>query len=533
MFHRPIRTLGTAHYVQALKDMIIGIDLGTRNALCAVSTANKGEFIIPNRWGTLRTPSVVSYAENTFLAGEDAVKAESKYPGQTWWDIKRKIGTSWNATYIQNGMSIKANAETLIVPLLKLLREDAEAYLNTFIYSCVITVPACFNSFQRVAILSAAREAGFSGEVKILNEPTAAALSIANEEGRYLVLDFGAGTADISVVEMESNVWQVLESVGTKNIGGYDFDVLLAEWIIERAGLHEIKENTGNMLIWNLFRSQAEKVKIALSARERYELMPFIAIEKDFRPLVIEREDFNRLIRFHIRRIVNWVKMLWEAHNPQKLLLVGGSSKIPLLRQMLEQEIIPPEYFGYCTEDSVVIGAAIHSTASKDSLLIDVISQEITLKYDNKHIKVFQKGTPLPANVREFLSVSDISASNIILLQDDIEVLDMNLDDIKLGEEIMVRISIDASGLLRVYVIRGSNINLNQSMSIQFEKRTAASDNNQKIKELESKLSTLVHKLNDSQFTKLLDLISTARNLDDDELIAAIKKAEEEILGVR
>ena len=504
--------------------------MGTRNALCAVSTANKGEFIIPNRWGTLKTPSVVAYAENTFLAGEDAVRAESKYPGQTWWDIKRKIGTSWSAKCIQNGERIAVNAEILIVPLLKLLREDAEAYLNTFVYSCVITVPACFNSFQRVAILSAAREAGFSGEVRILNEPTAAALSIANEEGRYLVLDFGAGTADISVVEMESNVWHVLESVGTKNIGGYDFDVLLAEWIIERAGLHGIKGNSGNLLVWNLFRSQAEKIKIALSTCERYELMPFIAMEKDFKPIVIEREDFNRLIRFHIRRIVNWVKMLWEAHNPQKLLLVGGSSKIPLLRQMLEQEIIPPEYFGYCTEDSVVIGAAIHSSRAKESLLIDVISQEITLKYDNKQTVVFQKGTPLPANMREFLSVSDIRANSIVLLQDDIELLNMSLDDIKLGEEIMVRISIDASGLLKVYLVRGSNTNLNQCILIQYEKRTAGSDNNQKIKELESKLSTLVHKLNDSQFTKLLDLISTARTLDDDELTSILKKAEEDIL---
>ncbi|MCL1941217.1 MAG: Hsp70 family protein, partial [Synergistaceae bacterium] len=178
---------------------VVGIDLGTRNALCAVSAADKGEIIIPNRWGALSTPSVVAYAENTFLAGEDAVKVESKYPEQTWWDIKRKIGTPWRASYVKNGKAVEAKAEALIVPLLKLLREDAEAYLSEFIYSCVVTVPACFNSFQRASVLDAAREAGFSGGVKILNEPTAAALSVGNKEGRYLVLDFGAGTADISV----------------------------------------------------------------------------------------------------------------------------------------------------------------------------------------------------------------------------------------------------------------------------------------------------------------------------------------------
>jgi len=510
--------------------MIIGVDLGTRNALCAVSTADKGEFIIPNRWGTLRTPSVVAYAENIFLAGEDAVKVESKYPDQTWWDIKRKIGTSWRASYVKNGELIEAKAETLIVPLLKLLREDAEAYLNTFIYSCVITVPACFNSFQRVAVFDAAKEAGFSGEVKILNEPTAAALSVGNKEGRYLVLDFGAGTADISVVEMESNVWHVLESVGTNDIGGYDFDVLLAEWLIERSGLYR-NENIKELDIWSLFRSQAEKVKIALSAHERYELLPFIATEENFEPIVVEREDFNRLIRFHIKRVVNWVKILWEVYNPQRLLLVGGSSKIPLLREMLEQEVASPEYFGYCIDEGVAAGAAIHSSAANDLLLIDVLSQDITLRYGNKYIKIFQKGTPLPANLKEFLPVLDAGLKHIVLLQDDVEILNMALDNLKLGEEIMVRISIDASGLLRVYVIRENSMKSNHSALVQSENKRG--DNIQKINELESRLLPLFRNANESLFTKMLDLISTARILkDNDELLAALKKAEVEISNV-
>ena len=509
--------------------MIIGIDLGTRNAICAVRDADNGVSIIPNRWGNSSTPSVVAYAENTFLTGEDAVKVECKYPTQTWWDIKRKIGTPWQASYIKNGEVFEAKAEELIVPLLKLLREDAEVHLNTFIYSCVITVPACFNSLQRVAVLCAAREAGFSREVKILNEPTAAALYVGNKEGRYLVLDFGAGTADISVVEMEANVWHVLESVGTKNIGGYDFDVLLAEWIIERAGLYGIKDNAENLHIWNYLRRETEKVKIALSTCERFELLPFAALER-FEPIVIEREDFNRLIHFHIKRIVNWVKILWEVYNPQKLLLVGGSSKIPLLKQMLLQEIIAPEYFGYCMEDSVVIGAAMHSSSENSSLLIDVLSQDISLKYDNRVLKVFQKGTPLPANAKEFLSVSCVDSGGIVLFQDDGEVLSAALDDSTLGEEFMVRISIDASGLLRLYVIRGSNMKQSHSTSIQFEKQ--ATGNIQKINEVESNLSGLYRKLNDSQFTKLHDLISVARLLDDDDITDKLVKAEKEILSV-
>ena len=509
--------------------MIIGIDLGTRNALCAVRTA-LGEIIIPNRWGNSSTPSVVAYAENTFLAGEDAVKVEGRYPKQTWWDIKRKIGTPWRATLDVNGKLNEAKAEELIVPLLKLLREDAEAYLNKFIYSCVITVPAYFNSLQRFAVTSAAKEAGFSGEVKILNEPTAAALSVGNKEGRYLVLDFGAGTADISVVEKESNVWHVLESVGTKNIGGYDFDVLFAEWIIARAGLRGIIENAEKLHIWNLFRLQAEKIKIALSTCERYELLPFIALD-NFEPFIIEREDFNRLIRFHIRRIVNWVKILWEAHKPEKLLLVGGSSKIPLLRQVLEREIIPAEYFGYCMEESVVIGAAIHSSTTKDELLIDVLSQDILLKYDKTCMKIFQKGTPLPASIKEYLSVSDVRSNSIVLLQDEIEVQSILLDDVKLGEEIMVRISVDASGLFSIHVIRASNIKLNQSMTIQIINKPYA-DNAQNIIDLETKLPVLFNKLNDSQINVLLDLISTARIQNNDDLRLLLQKAEKEILDL-
>jgi molecular chaperone DnaK (HSP70) len=324
----------------------------------------------------------------------------------------------------------EVKAEALIVPLLKLLREDAEAYLNEFVYSCVITVPACFDSCRRSSVLHAAMEAGFSGDVRIINEPTAAALSIGSKEGRYLVLDFGAGTADISVVELESNVWHVLESVGTSDIGGYDFDILLAEWLIERSGLYRIKENTKDIDIWYLFRSQAEKVKIALSTHERYELLPFIAMRENYEPILVEREDFNRLIRFHIKRIVNWVKMLWESYNPQRLLLVGGSSKIPLLKQMLEQEVASPEYFGYCMDEGVAVGAAIHSSTAKDSLLIDVLSQDVTLKYNNNYIKVFQKGTPLPASLKELLPVLDVSLKQISLLQDDVEILNMDLDNV-------------------------------------------------------------------------------------------------------
>ena len=184
---------------------------------------------IRNRWGSLSTPSVVGW-DGEWHVGEDAVRMALNGSEDVWWDVKRRVGSPFRAVLDGRGHA----AHDLLVPLLSALREDAEAHLGVFVSSCVLAVPACFSLTQREAMVRAADAAGLH-EARIVAEPTAAALSFGRE-GRFLVLDFGAGTVELSVVESGEGVWQVLESVGSDGIGGYDFELALTRSEERRVG---------------------------------------------------------------------------------------------------------------------------------------------------------------------------------------------------------------------------------------------------------------------------------------------------------
>jgi molecular chaperone DnaK (HSP70) len=349
-------------------NVMIGIDLGTRNALCACMQEAR-PVMIPNRWGRASTPSVVGW-NGDWIVGEDAVRLSLRGFDSVWWDIKRKVGSDFRA--LCGGKAY--TAQDILVPLLCVLREDAEVFLGQFVSSCVLAVPACFSLLQREAITQAANAAGLR-EVRVVDEPTAAAL-VFGREGRFLILDFGAGTADVSVVESEGGAWHVLESVGSEKISGYDFDLALAECLRERLRFDSLSLEDPR---WRTLLLEAETAKIALSSCEVYEwrppVMEFSALQNEtFR---IEREDLERMIRFSIRRLVHIVSRLWERHEPERLLLVGGSSRIPLLREILEKEVAPPERLSLCAEESIAAGAALCTQMGKGRLLLDALSGDI------------------------------------------------------------------------------------------------------------------------------------------------------------
>lgn len=170
-----------------MADAVIGIDLGTRYAQLAVDLPGRGVQLIPNRWGQKRTPSVVACTKDGLIAGEEAAKIGLVQPRSLWWDMKRHLGTDWVAR--TGGRTY--TPEELLLPLLVLLREDAEAYLGRFVDFCVLVVPAHFSFPERGALARAAQQAGFE-KIRIVNEPTAAALSIG-VDGKFLIMDFGAG----------------------------------------------------------------------------------------------------------------------------------------------------------------------------------------------------------------------------------------------------------------------------------------------------------------------------------------------------
>ncbi|GHS86364.1 heat-shock protein Hsp70 [Synergistales bacterium] len=391
---------------------VIGIDLGTRNALCAALDERARPVIIPNRRGKTSTPSVVGW-NNEWVVGDDAVTLSLKGSASVWWDIKRKVGGDFRAFCGRRSYS----PEELLVPLLCSLREDAEVFLGSLVSSCVLAVPACFSLSQRDAMKRAAKAAGLV-ESRIVNEPTAAALAFGME-GRFLILDFGAGTVDVSVVESENGVWQVLESAGSPGLGGYDFDLALAEWLRERLRIAPFAPDDP------LKRSlivEAENIKIALSSCESFRWTPPAwGGNAHSDSITIEREDMERLMRFSIRRMTHSVRRMWERYKPEHLLLVGGSSRIPLLHRILEKEIAKPERLSLCAEESVAAGAALCSMVGEERLLLDVLSGDIgvALEPDNSsEPKILARaGSPLPISTKVSFSPKRDEPAKIVVFQ--------------------------------------------------------------------------------------------------------------------
>ena len=338
----------------------VGINLGTRNAFCAYAGADKNisPVVIPNRWGRTSTPSIVAWDED-WLVGEDAVRLFLRGSGSVWWNVKREA----ESDFVTSCGNVRYKAQDVLTPLLRALREDADVYLGRFVSSCVLAVPECFSPLQREAMIQAAETAGITN-VRVVSEPVAAAFAFGRE-GRFLILDFGAGVADISVVESNGSAWQILESLDGAKIGGCDFDLALAEWLQERLRLDRMSEDDPR---WRTLILEAEAIKIALSSCLAYDWKPPSLACREFPVLRIEREELERMTRFSLRRLLNLVRRLWDKHQPECLLLVGGSSRIPLLREILEQEIARPERLSLGAEESIAIGAALYAVAGGELL---------------------------------------------------------------------------------------------------------------------------------------------------------------------
>ena len=422
----------------------IGIDLGTRSALCSYVNELGAVEAIRNRWGSLSTPSVVGW-DGKWRVGEDAVRLALSGSEDVWWDVKRRVGTPFRV--ILNGKGHAAH--DLLVPLLSTLREDAEAHLGTFVSSCVLAVPACFSLAQREAMVRAADAAGLH-EARIVAEPTAAALSFGRE-GRFLVLDFGAGTVDLSVVESADGVWQVLESVGSDGIGGYDFDLALADWLRERLLLAPLPSSDPR---WRALVMEAERVKVALSECLALDWTPPPLEGRSLPSLTVRREELERLMRFPIRRLVHIVRRLWERHGPDHLLLVGGSSRIPLLREVLEREVARPERLSLCAEDAVVRGAALYTRSGRERLLLDILSGELTALWEGAALRVLPENVTLPVRSlvelrasRSGRSVLELRQSPNELRAEGLRLASLELDVLE-GETLRLRCEVSASGRL-------------------------------------------------------------------------------------
>ncbi|MDR2179767.1 MAG: Hsp70 family protein [Synergistaceae bacterium] len=509
------------------RSVTIGIDLGTRNALCAYMNGVR-PVMIPNRWGRISTPSVVGW-DRGWVVGEDAVRLSFRGSYPVWWDLKRKVGGEFQALCGEKNCT----AQEILVPLLCALREDAEVFLGQFVSSCVLAVPAIFSLLQREAMVRAAEAAGLR-EVRVINEPTAAALAFGRE-GRFLVLDFGAGTVDVSVVESEGGVWQVLESVGTSKIGGYDFDLALAEWLRERLRLPDLspEDPRWRTLVW-----EAEALKIALSSCQSYDWVPpAIGGTGEMggagkigeageplkgEPLKVEREDLERMVRFSIRRVVHIVRRLWTRHEPEHLLLVGGSSRIPLLREILETEVARPERLSLCAEESIVAGAALCARIGDGRLLLDILSGDVGFLRDGQPEILIPAGTPVPFAARASFMPARSGKVELPIFQnmgdarEERTILSLLTLNVEANVEVEIHCSLSTSGLIHFVLRQGST---QVEMPLFSLKRdilaSAPSSGGQRIRDLKLRLTPLEILCSAEQVERLHGLVRQVENIKD------------------
>jgi molecular chaperone DnaK (HSP70) len=500
-----------------MDEYVIGIDLGTRYAEAAVDIPGRGVSIIPNRWGGNRTPSLVGFTKDGLVAGEDAARVMLTEPEMVWWDMKRRLGSDWTACVAGRSYG----PEEMLLPLLSLLREDAEAFLKAFVSSCVLASPAHFSFPERGALARAARKAGFE-RVRIVNEPTAAALS-AGVSGRFLVMDFGAGTLDMSLVEGDGGVFQVLDSEGRRDIGGLDIDRLLAEWLCRNAGVPLSRPGDPRA---SLMMREAENVKIALSGAKRVTWRVPAGLAGDGRSVDIERAEFESLIYHLMEEILNMVRKMWRKYEPERLLMAGGSSRIPLLRQMLSERVREPDNRGGSSpEYAVVAGSALYAHQGRERLLIDVLSKSLgIMNADGEVVTLLRKGAPLPAQTSQAFTASGSGSIEVTVVQGEQKVRSpgrvlqtLTIDNVSDGESVEVDFKVDGGGLLHVEVKRRANTS-RRTISLNFDDSDdTPCDFASEIRIREDRIAKLSMSYPGNYQARLLDITKDARSLKSDD----------------
>lgn len=415
--------------------MIIGIDLGTTNSAVAIYEEDRA-VIIPSRQGERTIPSVFQLKPNgEEIVGQAARNSAPSLPHHTVMEVKRLIGTEEVVTIGEKTY----RPEEISSKFLRALRQSAEDYLNTNVEEAVITVPAYFTDAQRKATRDAGVLAGLKVE-RIINEPTAAALAFSYEnldEDRYLlVYDFGGGTFDISVIEVFDGVVQVLSSAGDNALGGADIDAKIIEYIetsfYEEKGYSMYTIAPDEKMLRYSIKQVAEDVKKQLSTQMEAQIsLPFIGIH-DQMPIGFQtsltRRQFVRMIEPLVYRTLNLVdQAIREANltvdDISEVLMVGGSTRIPYIREQMNELLGASKVRTDVNPDEVVAQGAAIQGALKSGIIeagtafmaIDVCPYTLGIEVidlENDAAEIFdpliKKNTPIPARkTRTYVTIND------------------------------------------------------------------------------------------------------------------------------
>ncbi|WP_311489382.1 molecular chaperone DnaK, partial [uncultured Corynebacterium sp.] len=365
----------------------VGIDLGTTNSV--VSVLEGGEAtVIANSEGARTTPSVVAFAKNgEVLVGQSAKNQAVTNVDRTISSVKRHIGDdSWNVEVDDK----KYTAQEISARTLMKLKRDAESYLGEDVTDAVITVPAYFNDSQRQATKDAGQIAGLN-VLRIVNEPTAAALAYGLEKGdkeqTILVFDLGGGTFDVSLLEIGDGVVEVRATSGDNKLGGDDWDQAIVDWLVEKFKSANGIDLTKDKMALQRLREAAEKAKIELSSSQQASInLPYITVDGDKNPLFLDetltRTEFQRITQDLLDRTKKpFQAVLKDAdvdiNEIEHVVLVGGSTRMPAVTDLVKELTGGKEpNKGVNPDEVVAVGAALQAGVLrgevKDVLLLDV-----------------------------------------------------------------------------------------------------------------------------------------------------------------
>ena len=397
---------------------IIGIDLGTTNSCVAVIEGGEA-VVIPNAEGARTTPSVVAFKKDgERIVGRVARQQAVSAPDRTIASIKRDMGTDRKVSI--DGKDYTPQEVSAMI--LAKLKADAEAYLGDTVTEAVITVPAYFTDAQRQATKDAGRIAGL--EVKrIINEPTAAALAYGvdkEDAQKVMVYDLGGGTFDVSIIEMGDGVQEVLATAGNNRLGGDDFDQKIVDWMISSFKAETGVDLSADKMAVQRLREAAEKTKIELSGSTSSNInLPFITADATgpkHLDLTLTRAKFNELTASLVEATMAPVRQALSdsglsASQVDKVLLVGGSTRIPAVQEAIQKFMGKEPFKGINPDECVAMGAALQGGVLggevKGLLLLDVTPLSLGVEtMGGVMTKVIDRNTTIPTKKSQIFSTA-------------------------------------------------------------------------------------------------------------------------------